>query len=348
MRNKIFINSLLLVLASMTMHAQDTLKILHYTETTGYDHGTKMVSKQLFQRICDSLSLNNNTVWLLYHSDTSEVFDDPTFLQSFHVVIWSNTSGAGGLTITQQQNFEQYFLNGGNYLGIHAASDTYRHSSANGNNTGAWDFYAENLSGCSVQENPNHTSANFPGTILHTANHPTLNGLPNPWNKNEEYYYWENGFVESSFTNLLAVESTGMQSYDSSRMVARYKVHAWGSKSFYTSLGHDANDYVQDQTFELLLKNTLQWMQPPLLSNPEASTHPLAAITISPNPVNNTLTLHQLPEQGVEIQLYDATGKTVVTHFNKQNIYLEGLPAGLYFLSISYQNNVVSHPIIKE
>jgi hypothetical protein len=105
---------------------------------------------------------------------------------------------------------------------------------------------------------------------------------------------------------------------------------------------------VQDQTFELLLKNTLQWMQPPLLSNSEASTHPLAAITISPNPVSNTLTLHQLPEQGVEIQLYDATGKTVVTHLIKQNINLEGLPAGLYFLTISYQDNVVNHPIIKE
>lgn len=348
MRNKIFIISLLLVLASITMHAQDTLKILHYTETTGYDHGTRMVSKQLFQRICDSLSLNSNTFWLLQHSDTSEVFDDPAFLQSFHVVIWSNTSGAGGLTNTQRQNFEQYFLNGGNYLGIHAASDTYRHSSANGNNTGAWDFYAEYLSGCSVQENPNHTAANFPGTILHSLSHPILNGIPDPWNKNEEYYYWQNGFVDSSFINLLAVENTGQQSYDSSRMVALYKEHAWGSKSFYTSLGHDANDYVQDETFALLLRNALQWMQPPLLSKPNSSSHSPAAIRIAPNPVSNTLFLQFLPEQGVEIQLYDAIGKKVGTPFNQQKINLEGLPAGLYFISISYQQKIITHPFIKE
>ena len=44
--------------------------------------------------------------------------------------------------------------NGGGYLGIHAASDTYRHSTANGSSTGTWDWYAE-MAGASVQEGPN-------------------------------------------------------------------------------------------------------------------------------------------------------------------------------------------------
>jgi hypothetical protein len=206
----------------------------------------------MFQRICDSLNTNTSSLWLLFNSDSSEVFDDLAMINSFHVIVWSNTSGASGLTSMQRQNYEQYVLNGGNYIGIHAASDTYRHSSSNGNNTGTWDFYAEYLSGCSVQENPNHTVANYSGVISYNANHPIQNGIPNPWNKNEEYYYWENGFLENTFTKLLEVEETGTNSYDSSRMVAQYKVHNWGSKSLYTpdiptsSVGAISNSVYKD------------------------------------------------------------------------------------------------------
>lgn len=137
--------SVLPLLVGVFSFSQDTIRVLHYTETTGYDHNTREESKIMFENICDTLTANTPYVWTLTHSDTSEIFDDLLDLQNYNVVVWSNTSGADGLTANQRLNYESYVNGGGNYLGIHAASDTYRHSSCNGNNTGVWDFYGENI-----------------------------------------------------------------------------------------------------------------------------------------------------------------------------------------------------------
>ncbi|MBK9760712.1 MAG: ThuA domain-containing protein [Flavobacteriales bacterium] len=63
-------------------------------------------------------------------------FSDPTALAEFDVVVFSNTSGNNILDAGQRANFEQWVQSGGSILVIHAATDTYRHSPANGNNTG--------------------------------------------------------------------------------------------------------------------------------------------------------------------------------------------------------------------
>jgi len=347
MRIKITLIHFLLLIGCLRVHAQDTIRVLHYTETTGYDHGTRNQSGNMFQRICDTLNATTNFVWILTNSDSSEVFDNLNFINNYQVVVWANTSGASGLTTLQQQNYEQYVINGGNYLGIHAASDTYRHSSSNGNNTGIWDFYAENLSGCSVQENPNHTAANHPGIIQHLSTHPIQNGLPNPWNKNEEYYYWENGFLESTFNSLLEVGATGMNSYDSSRMVAQYKEHSWGSKSFYTSLGHEVNDYINDGYFELLLKNALLWLGQPstpsnLFSNPLEDD-----IVLSPNPVLSKLHFINSPDEGLNVILFDCLGNQQASYQSIKELDFSPLSSGFYFILFEHEHRFFTKKVIK-
>lgn len=328
--------------------AQDTIRVLHYTETTGFDHGTRAVSQAMFVRICDSLTANTPHVWLLTHSDSSEVFDDLIALQQYKVVIWSNTTGAAGLTFAQQQNYELYVNGGGSYLGVHAASDTYRHSTANGNNTGVWDFYAENMSGCSVQENPNHTAVNHNNTMTHTTVHAILNGIPNPWNKTEEYYYWENGFIDSSYTELLRVNSTGTNSYDSARMTAHYKQHAWGSRSFYTSLGHDVANYTSDAVFELLLKNALYWTANPVASFSEE--HEEQIIAVYPNPVTGVLTMTGNGNEEVQFSVSNATGQIIYAgeFYGQKSIDLSALQPGMYVLSVNDGNKMYTRRLIKK
>lgn len=330
------------VLFSASIHvcsAQDTIRVLHYTETTGFDHGTRTVSQAMFERICDSLNAQTPHVWLLTHSDSSEVFDDLASLQQHNVVIWSNTSGAAGLTLLQQQNYQLYVNGGGNYLGIHAASDTYRHSTANGSNTGAWDFYAEHLSGCSVQENPNHTAANHNNNLTHAVAHPVLAGIPNPWNKTEEYYYWENGFVDSSYTELLRVGVTGPNSYDAPRMTAQYKQHAWGSRSFYTSLGHDVSNYTSDATFELLLKNALYWTANPVVQNVSEPTTPV--ISIYPNPAHSEVTVSVAGN--FDLQVYDVRGASVHSragNYDSCRLDVSEWSSGVYVLRILREEEI--------
>lgn len=235
-----------------------TFKVLHYTETTGYDHNTRNQSLSMFQ------GWETAEDYIVTSDDDGAEFNSLSNLEQYAVVIFSNTSGNSGLDATQRANFEAYINGGGSYLGIHAASDTYRHSTANGNKTGTWDWYAENVAGASVQESPNHTSNNHNNTMTHQqVGHPTLVNVPDPWNKTEEYYYWENGYLNNSFLELLQVASTGGNSYDAPRMMAHCKNLSGGGRAFYTALGHSGNNYTGDQNFQNLMKDALLWAAEP-------------------------------------------------------------------------------------
>ena len=72
----------------------------------------------------------------------------------YGAILLRNTCGSAILDADQRANFENWLANGGHVQGIHAASGTYRHSTANGSSTGVRDYYAEPI-GASVQENPN-------------------------------------------------------------------------------------------------------------------------------------------------------------------------------------------------
>ena len=230
-------------------------EILHYTETTGFNHNTAQPSQTLFQSIASDLGMS-----LVQDSDGSE-FNSLSNLERFDLVIFSNTSGNQGLNQSQRSNFEQYINNGGSYLGIHAASDTYRHSSANGSARGTWDWYAETVSGASVQNSPNHTANNYQGSMTFEETNTIFSRmLSNPWNKPEEYYYWQNGYLSPDFTTLLKVGQTGNNSYDAERMTAHYRELPGGGKAFYTSLGHNRSDFDENTDFGQFMKNAVEWI----------------------------------------------------------------------------------------
>lgn len=230
-------------------------KILHYTETTGYNHNTKAVSLAMFQNMGQAHG------WTIVNDDNGTQFSDLANLQTYDLVVFSNTSGSGGLSASQRANFETYINSGGSYLGIHAASDTYRHSSANGSSTGVWDWYAETVAGASVQQSPNHTNSSHTNTMTQQQpGHPALAALPSPWTKTEEYYYWQNGYLSGSFTELLQVGQTGGNSYDAPRMMAHCRDLPGGGRAFYTALGHSASNYQTDQNFIQLIENATTWI----------------------------------------------------------------------------------------
>lgn len=243
---------LLLTLLPFCLFAQK--RILHYTQTTGWDHGTRGVSLQMFQQLgaANNFSVDND--------DNGNSFNSLSTLQQYDVIVWSNTSGSHNLNGSQRANFEAYIRAGGNYLGIHAASDTYRHSSSNGGGTGAWDFYAESVCGGSVQQNPNHTAQNFNSTMDHVGSHPALENIPSPWNKPEEYYYWEGGYLSPQISEMLRVRSTGGQSYDSPRPISWSMELPWGGRSFYSALGHDPSNYTSDNNFRNHIRDGLLWV----------------------------------------------------------------------------------------
>ena len=231
--------------------------ILHYSETSGFDHQTRAASLAMFQDIAAQQGFT------VVDDTNGSTFSDPVLLQQFSVVVFSNTSGDALLDPVQRANFEAYIQNGGSVLGIHAASDTYRHSTANGNNTGTWDFYAE-LIGASVQENPNHVNGTPAYAMQHVGVHASTQQLPDPWVKNEEYYYWENGYYRMDNTAVLLVEETvgpnnQVNSYDAARPMSWYRQLSQGGRVFYTALGHAVSNFTSDTLFRNHVQDALLW-----------------------------------------------------------------------------------------
>jgi type 1 glutamine amidotransferase len=319
---------------SMQLQAQ-TLKVLHYTETSGFDHSTRSASLAMFTNLCEVLGCQVDD------DQSGEAFNSVENLAQYNVVVFSNTSGDAILNADQRQHFEAYINGGGAYLGIHAASDTYRHTSANGGNTGTWDWYAE-LSGASVQQNPNHTAANFAGTLVHATMHPILNTLPDPWNKVEEYYYWELGYLNPENTDLLTVQPTGINSYDAARPMAWYRELPNGAKSFYTALGHAVTNFSTDDNFINLIENALLWIfEVDDLSTVHAAAR---AFSVFPNPSNESLQVEGY-HNVLKLELYSITGQPFRTA-HKSEVYTQDLPKGNYLLRIHSDGGLEVHKVV--
>ncbi|GAA4115624.1 hypothetical protein GCM10022393_15850 [Aquimarina addita] len=224
----------------------DKGKVLVFHKTIGFRHssiddGINMIRQQGIE----------NGLW-----DTDDSLDPAVFtaanLEQYDVVIWCNTKGENLLNISQEAAFEEFIRNGGGYVGIHAATDTYRN--------GDWPFYND-LVGAIVQTSPYHTSNNYNATMtINDPSHPTVDFLGSTWNKSEEYYYWRNngGQLYSGNINLLTVEATGTNDYDESRPIAWYKEYE-GGRSFYTALGHNDSDYTDDSNFMRHVEEGIKW-----------------------------------------------------------------------------------------
>lgn len=221
-------------------------KVLVFHKTTGFRHssiddGINMITQQGI----------DNGLWDTDDSQDSSVFTTANLAQ-YDVVVWCNTTGENLLTSSQEAAFEQYINNGGGFVGIHSATDTYRNRD--------WPFYNELVGGI-VQTDPYHTSRNHNATMtVNETSHPTVDFLGSTWNKTEEYYYWRNngGQLYDGNINLLTVESTGNNDYDEARPIAWYKEYA-GGRSFYTALGHNDDDYSDDNDFIKHVEEGIIW-----------------------------------------------------------------------------------------
>ena len=323
--------ALVTLFACAPTHAQ---QVLHFTRTSGYDHQTRTVSYAMFQGVASDLGI------IVTDDATGDPFTDPSTLAEYDVIVFSNTSGNAILDAQQRTNFELWVEGGGRVMGIHAATDTYRHSSANGNNTGTWDYYAE-LIGASVQENPNHVSGTPAYAMDHITSHASTANLPDPWVKNEEYYYWENGYFGTDNTEVLrVVETVGpngqVNSYDAPRPMSWYRILPNGSRIFYTALGHAQENYTSDTLFRAHIRDALAWLLDGVSGTQD--TWAQLEFSIYPNPgtgpfqltADDTLT-------GETIIVHDITGRTafVTTVVGRHtSLSLESLVPGLWYVRI--------------
>lgn len=346
MKTNTLLISILFTITSFALSAQD--KVLVFTKTNGFAHSSIDDGVALITNLGIS-----NGIWTTEVTDNANDFT-ATNLSQYKAVIWCNTSGDNLLNDSQKTAFENFIANGGGFLGIHAATDTYR--------DGNWPFYNELVGGI-VQSDPptfpNHTSRNHNADMTIVSSHSSvqfMGDVGDTWNKTEEYYYWLNagGYLYSDNINLLIVEATGSENYDESRPMSWYKEYM-GGRSFYTALGHNDSDYnIDDENNENFIRhieegikyvigNTLSIGQPSLELSFEAS----------PNPVNNFIKLTtEVDETDKELTIYSINGQQILTERipasqNNSIINLAHLSEGLYIGSITSGKKSNSFKIIK-
>ena len=241
-------------------------KILLHTKTSGFDHNTRVQAEAMLTSLEASLNFE------LTVDNVGTEFDNQTTLNEYDIIFFSNTTG-DFLTDSQQARVEVYAAQGGNFIGNHGSSDCYGHSSsvdASSGGAGTWDWYAENVTGVSQQKNPSHTaSANVSTTVtIQNANTDLTNGITFPWSDNDEWYYWEKGYIDPDFTELLRIASTGGATWDASRMTAQYWERPDGGVSLYTSMGHSQSKY-SDADFVQLITNFILYIKNYVPSSPD-------------------------------------------------------------------------------
>lgn len=191
--------------------------MLVYSRTTGFRHDSIPQGKLMLQEIAAEQG---------FEITETEVNDliTPEGLAPFEIVFFMNSTG-DIFNQTEELAFQQWIeTKNGAYAGVHSATDTEQ----------AWPFYKE-MTG---QYYDGHVNANTPGAIQFEADalqFPAVVGLPNPWQRNEEWYRF-NSFQEWSSNPGFKV--LGRKQADNQPIAWVREFGNW--RSFYSGIGHDA------------------------------------------------------------------------------------------------------------
>ncbi|MEY4627694.1 MAG: hypothetical protein RLZZ595_20, partial [Bacteroidota bacterium] len=154
-------------------------------------------------------------------TENAELFTDANLKQYNAVVFLSATGDV--LNHSQQAAFERYIQSGGNYVGIHAATDCEYF----------WPWYGK-LSGAYFKSHPRNQKAKL---IVSDRTHISTSHLPEVWERVDEWYNFKQ--VPDHVKVLISIDETSYQGGEngSNHPMAWYHEYD-GGRSFYTELGH--------------------------------------------------------------------------------------------------------------
>ncbi len=160
-------------------------------------------------------------------------------LSRYQVVVFLSTTG-DVLNPEQQAAFMTYIRNGGGFVGIHAAADTEH----------GWPWYG-NLMGAYFASHPAPAQARI---RVENRDHPSTRTLPDPWNRFDEWYNFQQNPRGQGVTVLLTLDEA---SYPGGQMGDDHPI-AWyheydGGRAWYTAGGHTEESFSEPAFLEHLL-----------------------------------------------------------------------------------------------
>jgi type 1 glutamine amidotransferase len=212
-----------------------SFRMLVYSRTTGYRHDSIAQGKTLLREIASERGFE------ITEAETNELIT-PEGLAQFEIVFFMNSTG-DIFNQAEEAAFQQWMeTRNGAMAGVHSATDTEQ----------GWAFYKE----VTGQYYDGHTNANTPGAIQFEASalgFPALEGVPNPWQRNEEWYRF-NSFQE--WTSKPGFQVLGRKQADNQPIMWTREFGNW--RSFYSAIGHDAAVF-RDPVVKQHLTGGIMW-----------------------------------------------------------------------------------------
>ncbi len=218
---KLFPILILISLFSCTSFNSNEKKVLVFHKTSGYKH------ESIPEGIKAIKSLGKENGYFVKETKNAEIFEKDG-LYEFDLIIFLNTSG-DVLNKNQQDAFEKYIEGGGNFFGIHAASDTELD----------WDWYGK-LVGAYFVDHPEIQPAKI---VVEDKSHPAVAHLPEVWERTDEWYNFRNISPSNKVLLKLDEDSYRGGTNGENHPVSWYQELIEGGISIYTGLGHTKESY---------------------------------------------------------------------------------------------------------
>lgn len=223
-----------------------TIKVLVYTK-----NGVGFVHDNIENSIIALEALGDQQGFSVDATEDPSVFTDEN-LKRYDVLVFSNTNNDVFDTDAQRVALMRYIQAGGGFVGIHSASGTERN----------WRWFKQ-LLGATFYWHDEYQP--FTVNIIDTA-HPSVTHLPRKWVRaqGDEFYYLKQMRVN---LHVVAVnDATTLEGDDDRRLDTFGDVFpsVWchefdGGRSWYTSLGHSKEDYMDDE-FRKHILGGIEWV----------------------------------------------------------------------------------------
>ncbi len=253
---KLFISLLLLCLVLVTVNAfaaddvnWKKVKVLVYTKNgKGYVHENIPSAVSCIQKLGQQYGFKVDT------TSNASVMTEGN-LKQYTMLVFPSTNNDVFDTDLQRLAFRRYIEAGGGFVGIHSVTGTERN----------WKWFKNMMGGTFAW----HAKfQKFKVNVIDPA-HPSLQGLPKVWEKEDECYFAKELFPGTKA--ILAHDITSLNTTDTTQRnliiknAAGYTElypAAWthdfdGGHTWFTALGHDKKDY-SDPTY---VKHILQGIQ---------------------------------------------------------------------------------------
>jgi len=233
---------LFVILLAPAIHAQSRPQVLYVTQSAGFAHPVLPLTEE----ILPAIGRQHDAFDIDITRDASILTTD--ILKRYDAVVFY-TTGELPMNADQRTTFLQFIRNGGGFVGIHSATDTFYD----------WPEYGELIGGYF----DNHPWREEVSVRVEDNTHPATRHLAERFQINDEIYQfkkWSRDRVNVLMSlDTQSVDTTKDSVHRNDNDFALAWSHSYGEgRVFYTALGHEEAVW-QDDRFQRLIVNGIVW-----------------------------------------------------------------------------------------